>query len=105
MTTYTITVKPYKERSFAPPAWAVAVRDLDNDADFAQMDDSDNGNMVYEVASNADLSPVTKVRGVVSVERHATVASEVAALKAAFVRWPADAIVKVGMYVNDKVAA
>jgi hypothetical protein len=71
MNTYTITVKPYKERSFAPPAWHVELKKLDYDAESAQLDDDDSGNMVYEVASNADLMFLRKVRGVVSVELQA----------------------------------
>lgn len=35
----------------------------------------------------------------------AIAAEEVAALKAAFANWPADGIVRVGVYVNDKVTA
>jgi hypothetical protein len=37
--------------------------------------------------------------------KDAIVAAEVAALKAAFANWPADGIVKVGVYVDERVAA
>jgi hypothetical protein len=69
MNTYTITVKHFNQRGFAPPAWYMELSELDTDAELVQLDDDDNGNIVYEVASAADLTLVRKVRGVVSVEQ------------------------------------
>ena len=71
MTNYTITIKPSNDRFYAPPAWLVQVFLVDPDANYAQLSNDTNGNMVYEVESTADMSTVQRVQGVVSVEQAA----------------------------------
>lgn len=67
-TMYKIIVRPSRINSYAPPAWLVAVKKIDHDAEVVQID-CDGDNVVYEIASNEDLGAVRRVIGVVAVER------------------------------------
>ena len=66
---YEIIVKPSSGSSYAPPAWLVAVKEIDPAADVAQVGQDAAGNIVYEIDSNGDLESVRQVSGVVSIER------------------------------------
>jgi hypothetical protein len=66
--TYKVTVKRFNQFGYSMPSWYAALKELDYDADLAQLNDDHNGNNVFEIASNADLTQLRNEQGVVSVE-------------------------------------